>query len=226
MDASRKIVLDRFKVPTFEGRRITSISSCSIEWVGTQLTYIAVVARGSPIVNIIIFKNNENKMRLLHTFNICKDLATPEDPESTPHQSYQEFPHQVKLSVDCVFLAVTMLNGEVNLIKMPPVLSPLSDDQAKPNTHSESNTKVLEQVGSREGGRLGKKDSHVKVGGDNLLMPSVGPSTSDGTEHGPMILNDLDKFEFQELQLSNILIHTVPARTRKTFVDPYSYDEN
>lgn len=35
IDTSRKTVLDKLKVPGFEGRRIVSITSSSIEWVGT-----------------------------------------------------------------------------------------------------------------------------------------------------------------------------------------------
>ena len=35
VDTTRKIVVDRFKVPQFNGRRIISISSATIEWVGT-----------------------------------------------------------------------------------------------------------------------------------------------------------------------------------------------
>jgi hypothetical protein len=45
---------------------VLDISSATIEWVGTQLTYVAVVARGTPIVQILIFKHNENKLRHLY----------------------------------------------------------------------------------------------------------------------------------------------------------------
>ena len=84
VDVSRKLVLDRFQVPNCEGRRIISISSSSLEWVGTQLTYIACCARGSPIINIVIFKHNENKMRQLYTINILPELQNPEKPEDNP----------------------------------------------------------------------------------------------------------------------------------------------
>lgn len=82
MDISRKLVLDRIKVTGFEKRRIISITSSSIEWVGAQLTYAAVVARGSPIVNILAFKHNENKLRRLYSFNILPELANPDAPET------------------------------------------------------------------------------------------------------------------------------------------------
>jgi hypothetical protein len=35
IDTTRKIVIDRFKIPSLNGRRILSISSATIEWVGT-----------------------------------------------------------------------------------------------------------------------------------------------------------------------------------------------
>ena len=100
-------MLDKFKVPGCESRRIISISSCSIEWVGTSLSYVAVVARGSPIVNILAFKHNENKLRRLYSINVLPDLANPEQPELNEKQSYLEFPYEVKFSMDGVFLAVT-----------------------------------------------------------------------------------------------------------------------
>ena len=75
-------MLDRFKVPGFESRRIISIASNSIEWVGTQLTYVVVVARGSPILNILAFKHNENKLRRLYSVNVMPELANPDTPET------------------------------------------------------------------------------------------------------------------------------------------------
>lgn len=121
--------MDSFKVPGYESRRVLDISSCTIEWVGTYLTYIAVVARGTSIINILVFKHNENKLRVLYTINLCPELANPERPELNPNQSYKDMPFKVKLSVDAVFLAVTMLNGAVNLLKMPPILNPLNPEQ-------------------------------------------------------------------------------------------------
>ena len=130
VDTSRKLVLDKFKVPGCESRRIISITSCSIEWVGTQLSYVAVVARGSPVINILAFKHNENKLRRLYSLNLLPELANPEQPELNEKQSYLEFPYEVKLSMDGVFLAVTLLTGAVKLIKMPPVLNPLEADKS------------------------------------------------------------------------------------------------
>jgi hypothetical protein len=35
IDTSRKMVLDTYRVPQFDGRRVLDISSATIEWVGT-----------------------------------------------------------------------------------------------------------------------------------------------------------------------------------------------
>ena len=129
VDTSRKLVLDKFKVPGFESRRIISIASCNIEWVGSQLSYVAVIARGSPLINILAFKHNENKFKRLYSLNLLPDLVNPEQPELNDKQSYLEFPYEVKLSMDGVFLAVTQLTGAVKLIKMPAVLNPLEADK-------------------------------------------------------------------------------------------------
>ena len=86
-------------------------------------------ARGSPVINILSFKHNENRLRRLYSINLLPNLANPEQPELNEDQTYLEFPYQVKLSMDGVFLAVTLMNGAVKLIKMPPVLNPLESDK-------------------------------------------------------------------------------------------------
>ena len=91
---------------------------------------MAVLARGSPVLNILAFKHNENKLRRLYSVNLMPDLANPEQPELNERQSYRSFPFECKLSMDGVFLAVTMLTGEVKLLKMPPVLNPLEAEKA------------------------------------------------------------------------------------------------
>jgi len=49
-------------IERYAGRRITCISTATLEWVDTKLIYAAIAARGSPIVTIVVFKHNENKM--------------------------------------------------------------------------------------------------------------------------------------------------------------------
>ena len=175
-------MLDRFKVPGFESRRIISIASNSIEWVGTQLTYVVVVARGSPILNILAFKHNENKLRRLYSINLLPDLPNPEQPELNEKQSYLEFPYQVKLSMDGVFLAVTLLTGAVKLIKMPAVLNPLDPEKNVGNAADSG-----PGVGSRDstnkpptgGANLGARNAPERVSADIGSIGSLAGVTSE-----------------------------------------------
>ena len=56
---------------------------------------------------------------------MCPGLANQAEPELNEKQSYSKFPYEVKLSMDCVFLSVTLADGEVKVLKMPPILSPM-----------------------------------------------------------------------------------------------------
>lgn len=93
--------------------------------MGTQLTYVAVAARGSAAVHILVFKHHDCKFKHLYSFNMEPTMANPEQPELNADQKYSKFPYTVNLSLDCAFLAVTLCNGEVKILKMPPVLSPM-----------------------------------------------------------------------------------------------------
>ena len=39
-----------------------------------------------------------------------------------------------------------------------------------------------------------------------------------------MLKNDIEKYPTEDLTLENILIHSIPAKKKKTFVDPFPYD--
>ena len=125
MDVSRKIVLDKKEFARYEGRRIISISTACLEWVDTRLVYAAVVARASPIVSIVVFKNNENKFRHLYSINMLPEVENLDALEENEGQTYDQLPASVTLSLDCEFLSVTTFNGTVKIIKMPPVLDPI-----------------------------------------------------------------------------------------------------
>ena len=43
-------------------RLILNISTATVVWLDTRLTYVTVVARASPFVKVLIFKHNENKL--------------------------------------------------------------------------------------------------------------------------------------------------------------------
>jgi hypothetical protein len=104
-----------------------NISTASILWIDTKLTYVAVVARASSIVRILAFKHNENKLYHLYNLNVCPTLANPDSLDSNPEQSYLDLPSEAKLSPDNAFLVVTSFNGEVKLFKMPAIINPTRD---------------------------------------------------------------------------------------------------
>ena len=96
------------------------------------------------MVNILAFKHNDNKLRRLYSVNVLPELANPTNPELNDKQTYLEFPYSVKLSMDGVFLAVTLMNGAVKLLKMPPVLNPLEADKvAEPATLNVGSTQSV-----------------------------------------------------------------------------------
>lgn len=82
MDVSRKIILDKKALPRYEGRRILDISTACLEWIDTRLIYAAIVARGSPIISIVCFKHNENKLYHIYSINACPELDNPDSLET------------------------------------------------------------------------------------------------------------------------------------------------
>lgn len=81
LDVSRKIVLDKMEFPKYKSRRIISITTACLEWVDTRLVYAAIVARASPIVSIVVFKNNENKFRHIYSINMLPEQENVETLE-------------------------------------------------------------------------------------------------------------------------------------------------
>jgi len=126
MDISRKLILDKKALPKYEGRRILNIATACLEWIDTRLIYCAIVARGSPIVSIVCFKHNENKLYHLYSLNTCPELENPDQLELNEGQTYLMLPSEVKMSVDGEFLTVTSFDGSVKLIQMPPVFDPMN----------------------------------------------------------------------------------------------------
>jgi hypothetical protein len=84
-DASRKLMLD--KKSLYESpnpRQILNISTATLVWLDTKLTYVSVVARANPIVKVLIFKHNENKLYHIYNLNICPNLPNPDSLDSNP----------------------------------------------------------------------------------------------------------------------------------------------
>ena len=130
MDVSRKIILDKLAIERYEGRRIISISTAALEWVDTRLCYTAVVARGSPIITILVFKHNENKLKSLYSINVCAALENPDKLEMNEGQTYTMLPSEVKFSLDAEFLSVICFDGSVKVLKMPAIIDPMQNVDA------------------------------------------------------------------------------------------------
>ena len=81
IDITRKLTVDRFKVTGMQSRRIIALSTCTVEWAGTQLTYIAVVARGCTTVQILCFKHNDCKIKEIHSLNVAPEMLNQAEPE-------------------------------------------------------------------------------------------------------------------------------------------------
>lgn len=63
---------------------------------------------------------------------MCPTLANPDNLEMNADQTYLELPCETKLSIDGHFLSVISFNGDVRLLKMPPIINPLREDDAPP----------------------------------------------------------------------------------------------
>ena len=101
------------------------------------------------------------------------------------------------------------MTGAVKVLKMPPVLNPLDKEPAAPPTGEGQNA-------SKE--QLNKKDSRL----DQFSAHSL-PSSAD-PEGTPMLKNDIERYQTEDLALDTVLISTIPARKRTKFVDPFPYD--
>ena len=130
MDVSRKQMFDKKELPHYAGRRILSMSTACLEWLESRLVFVAVVARASPIVSILVFKDKENKLTHAYSLNMCPDLPAEsiDELESVDGQNYAQLPAEVKLSPEFDFMAVTTFDGSVKLVKMPHVFDPLMLD--------------------------------------------------------------------------------------------------
>jgi len=90
-----------------------------------------VIVRGSPVVNIIVFKHNENKLYNIYSLNVCPELENPDLLEKNDKQSYLVLPHSSKISLDGEFMQVTFFNGRIKLMKLPPILDPIQNEKTQ-----------------------------------------------------------------------------------------------
>jgi hypothetical protein len=115
------------------------------------------------------------------------------------------------MSLDGVFLAVTQLTGAVKLIKMPPVLNPLDNEKDK------SPAEIL------PGGAAIKPGAAIRSSNEFGSTQSRDPSEAETTI---LLKNDIEKYDFEVLDLSKVLINTIPAKKKNEFVDPFTFEED
>jgi hypothetical protein len=94
---------------------------------------VAVIARANPIVKVLVFKHSENKLYHIYNLNACPSLANPDSLDSNPEQSYLDLPSEVKLSQDALFMTIITYNGEIKVVKMPPIINPTREDEPVAN---------------------------------------------------------------------------------------------
>lgn len=126
LDASWKIILDKVQVNATDAWRVTNIESKSIQWADTHLFYISVVSRAVPDIKIYLMKSNENK--LFHHFTI-KGIVPDADANPTPDTCYLDYPWEVKMSEDCVFICVTTYRGVVHVLRLPDPPIPFFEEK-------------------------------------------------------------------------------------------------
>jgi hypothetical protein len=206
VDAAKNKVMDSKALEAYKGRRIISITTCSLEWLEIRLTYVAVVARASPIVSILCWKSNDNRLRHVYSINLETNEAIENvhELEQVENYSYAKLPAEAKISNDFEFLAVTTYDGTVQLLKLPEVLDPLA---------LEANKKLPEAVDAEA------KDANIKA--------QMYASREDipASTHGLAARADLEVVEHLDLEIADILLTEIPAKKVEKFVDPFVYTE-
>eukprot|EP00347_Sterkiella_histriomuscorum_P023831 403333237 len=214
-DASRKLILDKKQLwgqidtqTNQQGhpRRIQHISTCTLTWMDTKLTYVSVIARGSPIVKILAFKHNENKIYHLYNLNVCPTLANPDNLEMNVDQSYLELPSETKISMDFQFMSVTSFSGEVKLIKLPAIINPMRDDE--PTQAPPSQTPAGKNQPAAQQQTL-----------------SVNLSQQNLNEEKFNLKSEIDTLHLQNLDLATHLILKIEARKEQKFKDPFTFKQ-
>ena len=63
----------------------------------------------------------------VYSINTCPQLENPDNLELNPKQTYLPLPAEVNFSIDSEFLTIVSFDGRVNLVKMPPIIDPSSN---------------------------------------------------------------------------------------------------
>lgn len=105
--------------------------------------------------------------------------------------------------MDCTFLAVTLANGEVKILKMPAILNPM-DTKAN-------------DVTTTAAAKDSKAPSTVVTKGQTPTsgLRAVSPKSND--KEIETVKNDIEKFAFQEINTADATITTIAAKKRRTY---------
>jgi hypothetical protein len=203
--------LDKKELPCYKGRRILSISLATLEWLDSRIVYAAVVARASPIISIVVYRHSENKFHHVYSINTCPDIPVDklEEIETVENISYAKLPAEVQFSADGEFIAVTTFDGEVKVIKMPPIFDPINLEPPKDagiDKKTESDNKPIEIAVSKMGSQNDLNNSYQ--GGVSTLRP------------------ELEEVKHQDLEFDKYLLVTIPPKKVDKFKDPFSYVES
>lgn len=106
--------------------------------------------------------------------------------------------------MDCTFLAVTLANGEVKILKMPAILNPMDNTKAN-------------DVTTTAAAKDSKAPSTVVTKGQTPTsgLRAVSPKSND--KEIETVKNDIEKFAFQEINTADATITTIAAKKRRTY---------
>ena len=115
------------------------------------------------------------------------------------------------------------MNGGVKLIKMPPVLNPLDSE---PKAATQENTQPAGSRDSKLPTSQGKAALAQERSSQEMGLGSMGSMNAASEQEGTILLkNDIEKFEYAELTLDQVLVTSIDARKKSEFVDPFGFDE-
>lgn len=187
IDCARKLLLT--KAEAFQGRRIAGVSTASVAWLDTHLVVVAVCARGSGHVNVFFYKNNESKLYHHYRVKVAEPAEAQEDTAA------DEYPRQVKVSADGLYVAVTLCSGEVLVLEVPPI--------PEPNIKKEFQDAVNQlQLG-------GKKEGKSSLASLTAMYQSDPSSLIDGS---------IECEEPREIPYEALLVLKLPVYTPPKFV--------
>ena len=191
------------------------MSLAALEWLDSRLVYVAVVARASPIIHVLVYRGSENKFYHAYSLNTCSDIPSDklDEIETVENISYAKMPAEVQLSPDGEFMAVTTFDGEVKVLKMPHIFDPLMLEPSKEEKKNSETESGMQSASSPV------QIAQSKVGSQNDLNASYQGGVST-------LRPELEEIKHQDLELDKWLLVTIPPKKIAKFKDPFTYVES